>query len=283
VTMTPATIEAAIARVSAIADVSARAAARDALSAVLALHAEGLRRLCERLRDVSGDADSVLHAIAEDEVVSNLLLLHDLHPTPLGARVRRALEDARPKSDVTRVIELVSAGASVVRVRVTAATERLGSKQVVDRPPRSTPEGTHREATATYCEPCGQPLAKDHEHLLDLDARRLTCACAACALLFDSDPTKMRRVRTRQTLPPPPLRAGTRVRLHPKLRADVLDLALEGKNATVHSVEHDFEGRTYVAVTVDPDDAVPRRDLGVSSSRRRFFFGLDELVVLDNG
>jgi hypothetical protein len=72
--------------------------------------------------------------------------------------------------------------------------------------------------------------------------------------------------------PPVALRAGTRVRLRPRGRADIMDLALAGKAATVHAVERDFEGRIHVAVTIDED---PGKDLGVHG--HRFFFAPDEL------
>jgi len=32
------------------------------------------------------------------------------------------------------------------------------------------------------CELCGAPIASEHSHLLDIDKRRLCCACEACAL-----------------------------------------------------------------------------------------------------
>jgi hypothetical protein len=41
-----------------------------------------------------------------------------------------------------------------------------------------------REAEGPQCDLCSAPLAADHRHLLDLSARRLACACRACAILF---------------------------------------------------------------------------------------------------
>lgn len=35
------------------------------------------------------------------------------------------------------------------------------------------------------CGLCAQPIAAEHRHLLDLRSRELTCACRACAVLFD--------------------------------------------------------------------------------------------------
>ena len=42
---------------------------------------------------------------------------------------------------------------------------------------------------------------------------------------------------------PAELRAGDRVLLRPRRRADILDLALDGMAATIDSIEQDFEGR----------------------------------------
>ena len=35
------------------------------------------------------------------------------------------------------------------------------------------------------CDLCSEPLATEHRHLLDLESRRLMCACRACSILFD--------------------------------------------------------------------------------------------------
>ncbi len=77
---------------------------------------------------------------------------------------------------------------------------------------------------------------------------------------------------------PAEVRAGDRVRLRPGGRADVMDLALAGKTATVDTIEEDFEGRVYLAVTVDDD---PGRDLGaLRQPGHRFFFRPEEVEPL---
>jgi hypothetical protein len=71
---------------------------------------------------------------------------------------------------------------------------------------------------------------------------------------------------------------GARVRLRPRAGGDIFDLALTGRAATVASVERDFEGRVFVAVTVDDD---PGADLGLlGQPGHRFFFAMDELERL---
>lgn len=73
-------------------------------------------------------------------------------------------------------------------------------------------------------------------------------------------------------------RPGTRVRLKPSRRADIMDLALTGRIAEVTAVEEDFEGQVHIAVVLEGD---PGRDLGAASQiGHRFFFAPDELEPL---
>jgi hypothetical protein len=79
-------------------------------------------------------------------------------------------------------------------------------------------------------------------------------------------------------LGPAEIRPGDHVRLLPRGRADILDLALAGKSATVEAIEQDFEGRVYLAVTVKDD---PGQDLGaLRQPGHRFFFFPEEVEPL---
>ncbi|HEY1685773.1 MAG TPA: hypothetical protein VGG19_13485 [Tepidisphaeraceae bacterium] len=74
------------------------------------------------------------------------------------------------------------------------------------------------------------------------------------------------------------VKVGDRVRLRPLARADILDMALNGRTATVLSIEQDFEDRIHVAVTVDDD---PGKDFGAAGQiGHRFFFAIDEIEPL---
>jgi hypothetical protein len=73
------------------------------------------------------------------------------------------------------------------------------------------------------------------------------------------------------------LRPGDRVRLHPRGRADILDIALEGKTATIEAIEQDFEDRVYLGVVLDDD---PGRDLGqLRQPGHCFYFGIEEVEL----
>jgi hypothetical protein len=75
------------------------------------------------------------------------------------------------------------------------------------------------------------------------------------------------------------VRKGARVRLRPSGRADILDIALEGKTAIVEAIEQILEGQVYLAVTVEDD---PGKDLGEARKiAHRFFFRPDEVEPLE--
>jgi len=74
------------------------------------------------------------------------------------------------------------------------------------------------------------------------------------------------------------LTVGAQVRLHPRRRADIFDIALDGRLATIEALERDFDDRIHVAVTIDDD---PGRDLGSARMPgHRFFFAPEEVEPL---
>jgi Fe-S cluster biogenesis protein NfuA len=77
-------------------DPVARAQVREIVHLLLSVHGAALARLLECLETDSQSADPVRAICARDEVVSGLLLLHDLHPLDVEARVHIALDGVRP-------------------------------------------------------------------------------------------------------------------------------------------------------------------------------------------
>ncbi|MBV8584695.1 MAG: hypothetical protein JO308_00285, partial [Verrucomicrobia bacterium] len=74
------------------------------------------------------------------------------------------------------------------------------------------------------------------------------------------------------------VRLGDRVRIRPKSRADIMDMALEGKIAVIEAIEEDAENRIYLALVLEDD---PGKDLGLlRQPGHRFFYALDEVERL---
>lgn len=90
-----ARVEALLEEIEGLEDPAARATATEVVTALLDLYGEGLARVVATV--AARDEEGVLAAgLADDELVSHLLLLHGLHPVPLEARVRGALDEVRP-------------------------------------------------------------------------------------------------------------------------------------------------------------------------------------------
>ncbi|WP_042364611.1 hypothetical protein [Streptacidiphilus neutrinimicus] len=72
-------------------DPASAAAAEELVRALMEFYGAGLARVVGLL---SGRSGSPLTALLDDEVTAGLLVLHDLHPDDLAARVGRALRSA---------------------------------------------------------------------------------------------------------------------------------------------------------------------------------------------
>jgi hypothetical protein len=75
------------------------------------------------------------------------------------------------------------------------------------------------------------------------------------------------------------MRAGDRVRLHPKKgRADAFDLMLDGKTGTIQVLHQDFENRIYLVVTVEDDPAFELMQVDARLLPGHLFFFFPEEV-----
>jgi hypothetical protein len=68
------------------------------------------------------------------------------------------------------------------------------------------------------------------------------------------------------------LKAGDRVRLHPKAHADAFDMLLDGKVARIETIQQDFENRIYLVVTLDDDPGREQWDERSLPGHRFYFF-----------
>ncbi len=110
-------VETLLEQLESMPDAAARDSATAMAQALLDLYGEGLARLMERVAE-GGDALSP-EALADDELIAHLLLLHDLHPVALETRVRGALGEVRPYLESHGGnVELVGLEDGVVRLRL---------------------------------------------------------------------------------------------------------------------------------------------------------------------
>jgi len=81
---------------SAAAGPVARERAEELVRLVVELYGAGLERLLELAHEAGALDDRLVEALAGDELVSSLLLVHGLHPFDARERVERALDGVRP-------------------------------------------------------------------------------------------------------------------------------------------------------------------------------------------
>jgi Fe-S cluster biogenesis protein NfuA len=78
------------------------AAAEELVRVLMDFYGAGLARIVGRLGTPAdrGTGDGPLATLLEDELVSSLLALHDLHPEDIGTRIARALDSVRDPVEV---------------------------------------------------------------------------------------------------------------------------------------------------------------------------------------
>jgi Fe-S cluster biogenesis protein NfuA/nitrite reductase/ring-hydroxylating ferredoxin subunit len=107
-----------------------RDTALELVSALIDLYGEGLARMVEHVA-ARDDDGALARAMAADELVSHLLLLHGLHPVPVEARVRAALHEVRPYLESHGGdVELLGIDDGVVRVRMQGSCDGCASSAV---------------------------------------------------------------------------------------------------------------------------------------------------------
>jgi Fe-S cluster biogenesis protein NfuA/nitrite reductase/ring-hydroxylating ferredoxin subunit len=110
----------------------ARERAEELLRLVADLYGAGLERVLELAYDAGALSEELLDALADDELVSGLLLVHGLHPYPVEDRVVRALDKVRPYMGThggdVELIEVTDEG--VARLRMLGSCDGCASSAV---------------------------------------------------------------------------------------------------------------------------------------------------------
>lgn len=123
-----ALVERLLDELDALPDTQARDRTTEVIQALLGLYGEGLRRIFGELAERDG---GVAEALAGDELVGHLLLLHGLHPVPVEARVRQALDGVRPYLESHGGdVELLAVEDGVARLRLDGSCSGCPSSAV---------------------------------------------------------------------------------------------------------------------------------------------------------
>lgn len=197
-----------------------------------------------------------------DTMLSSPIILYDFPKV--------APESAGTLFDGTEIDEILS-----LRILTLTDAEKLEMRRVDEQARRllerteSLPEGAWAKLHGTMREP--PSLA---------DPAEAPTPVPETAIDFDDffgASTRLKGVSVKGVF----LKAGDRVRLRPKSRADAFDLVLDGQTAVIEAVEQDLERRVHLAVILEHD---PGKDLGLlRQPGHRFFYGVEEVEPLTDG
>jgi exonuclease VII small subunit len=129
-------VEALVHQLERAPDPRLRADAQELVRTLMDLHQAGLAKVLETIR-ASGDSGAALvDRLADDEVVSSVLLLHGLHPLDFDTRVRRAIKGlggVLHKSHALVEIVAIRDGVISLRLFSTASPGTCGSSLAAAR------------------------------------------------------------------------------------------------------------------------------------------------------
>ena len=112
-------LKARIARIEALAGQVKSPAAIELVQTMMDFHRSAIDRMMEIIADGDQLGLDIISALAADELVSHMLLLHDLHPLAIDERVKTALDGVRPYlNSHGGDVELVEVSEGIVKLRL---------------------------------------------------------------------------------------------------------------------------------------------------------------------
>jgi len=119
----------------AAASPAVRGKAEELVRLLMQLYGAGLDRILSAVDDAGqAAAGPILAKLAADDLVASLLVLHDLHPLDLEARVARALDHVRPDlGSHGDDVELLGVADGVVRLRLAGKSSTAALRQVIEK------------------------------------------------------------------------------------------------------------------------------------------------------
>jgi Fe-S cluster biogenesis protein NfuA/nitrite reductase/ring-hydroxylating ferredoxin subunit len=135
-------IQELIEQIVKLPDIASRELAQECLQSVLAFYGDGLGRIIQLTKNAGAGGRQVLDALAHDNLVRGLLLIHGLHPVSLELRLGEALDKIRPYlQSHGGNVELLSLKDDVARLRLqgtcktcpsSSATLELAVRQTIE-------------------------------------------------------------------------------------------------------------------------------------------------------
>lgn len=125
-----ARIQALVDQFAASPDAAVRERSQELVRLLMQLYGSGLERILHILEQQAGRDSAVIEALARDELVSSLLVLHDLHPDDSAARVARELERIRPIARAKLTLVALEERAARVRVEGGGGAKSPGAPEL---------------------------------------------------------------------------------------------------------------------------------------------------------
>ena len=159
-------IEGLLAEMESSSSSEVLARTQEIVETLLLTYGEGLNRILNIVWDGLDESTAVriFGSLTEDDLVSHLLLLHDLHPVPIEERVAAALEEVRPYlASHGGNVELLEVRDGVARLRMQGSCSGCPSSTVTlklaieDAVMKAAPDLERIEAEGV-AQPATQPL-----------------------------------------------------------------------------------------------------------------------------
>jgi Fe-S cluster biogenesis protein NfuA len=101
------------------ADPATQARLKQIVQTLMDFHAQAITRMLEQIADSDISGCALIDKLAEDDLVSSLLLLYNIHPLDMHARIALALDKVRPYlHSHGGNVELLSTSNGIVRLRL---------------------------------------------------------------------------------------------------------------------------------------------------------------------
>jgi Fe-S cluster biogenesis protein NfuA len=105
-----------------------KTACKELVQLLMDVHGAGFERVMEIVFESGSSGQAIIDTLATDSTVSSLLVLYSLHPDDLETRVRKAMEQMRPRlRKLACSAEVVGIDDGAVHVQVTTTGHGCGS------------------------------------------------------------------------------------------------------------------------------------------------------------